>query len=936
MDMNPEIDEFTSNLQMFPDQPGNNNNRQNTATFQQGIQSKDSQMQENYDGLYNQFGLQPSDSFLSSKQDSNNSNNNNVIYKSSNNNSHMLSNLESPLGFNDMDIEFNIQPPSQPQTQQHQQQQQQQQQQSIYSQDEANQAMFHSQIQHEQQEEQSTLFPKYEDQNYRPTINMPGAFKTVNDNMDIDNSPPFTIESDLGFERHLDNNSIVTNAQIHNQDSDSLFKNQLSVPQPSNNHLTPENAALSPFDTSSRVSSSHNLPMAPHGNSLFTNGRDFHLFDEDSHSYSHGRLRNGSIDSYYAANVINMQKQFQQQQLQQQQENQMHPLQQQTPQPINMQNKNMFNELSPLTTTTSHTPSVTSLHSTQPSFFSAQQYFSRNSFEQPPSSLHRPSIDAFNTNRTSIDSQQQTPQRQQQRNPKYSFTTSISNYLPFMSDKNQQRSPPNSSSSPQNLINTPPQQPGQPSRHLLRTIFKSTNYGNNSNNNGVAVSELNNMNEMETENDQDMNYVQSSFLQNGGSGGASENHDFLMMSPTKEEPEYETMDNIVTAPKKAKRSKRSLFTRFKAPSKLEPPLEDTTAVQSVEELKTTQDNASSVNSMTGGNVSAQGSMSGTPSIATGSNQLEHTASGGSQRQAIQSQQQQQQPSSQASEPDYAALFENMGKRKNIVSSGYRKPKKPKEESLSVNNSNSTVDKSSILNFGKSSKSRNGSEHSSILQQQQSQQSYNEDDDYESDDHSSSQNMSAVSSNVSSSGHVRASMESETSNSASGITPTTSTLATASKRILGSKLMLKKKSNVKHVNNPKDAFIASLDTPVATMISKGVEVEVDLRSLDLPPDTKIFPTSIINSKNRTRGRKENKEADMVDQSKIYLCNYCSRRFKRHEHLKRHFRSLHTFEKPYDCTICHKKFSRSDNLNQHLKIHKQEEEERQRMQGIEEME
>ncbi|EDK45115.1 hypothetical protein LELG_03294, partial [Lodderomyces elongisporus NRRL YB-4239] len=155
------------------------------------------------------------------------------------------------------------------------------------------------------------------------------------------------------------------------------------------------------------------------------------------------------------------------------------------------------------------------------------------------------------------------------------------------------------------------------------------------------------------------------------------------------------------------------------------------------------------------------------------------------------------------------------------------------------------------------------------------------------------------------------------------TPGNSTLASASKRILGSKLMLKNSGGGKKLNSKsskkqkepvyeEEPIIASLDTPVATMISEGVEVQVDLASLDLPPDTKIFPTSIINSKNRTRGRKENKEADMHDESKIFLCNYCSRRFKRHEHLKRHFRSLHTFEKPYDCTICNKKFSRSDNF------------------------
>lgn len=127
-------------------------------------------------------------------------------------------------------------------------------------------------------------------------------------------------------------------------------------------------------------------------------------------------------------------------------------------------------------------------------------------------------------------------------------------------------------------------------------------------------------------------------------------------------------------------------------------------------------------------------------------------------------------------------------------------------------------------------------------------------------------------------------------------------------------MLKRKSNQLPpvMNKPPNP---------ASMVQNGVEVEIDLTSLDLPPDTQVFPTSIVNSKRRTRGRKENLEADINDLSKIFLCNYCSRRFKRQEHLKRHFRSLHTFEKPYTCNVCNKKFSRSDNLNQHLKIHKQ---------------
>lgn len=75
------------------------------------------------------------------------------------------------------------------------------------------------------------------------------------------------------------------------------------------------------------------------------------------------------------------------------------------------------------------------------------------------------------------------------------------------------------------------------------------------------------------------------------------------------------------------------------------------------------------------------------------------------------------------------------------------------------------------------------------------------------------------------------------------------------------------------------------------------------------------TPVVKVVNR-RGRKQSTE---YDPSKIYGCTMCTRKFKRQEHLKRHFRSLHTGEKPFNCEICNKKFSRNDNLGQHMKIH-----------------
>ncbi|SCV00762.1 LANO_0F08460g1_1 [Lachancea nothofagi CBS 11611] len=72
--------------------------------------------------------------------------------------------------------------------------------------------------------------------------------------------------------------------------------------------------------------------------------------------------------------------------------------------------------------------------------------------------------------------------------------------------------------------------------------------------------------------------------------------------------------------------------------------------------------------------------------------------------------------------------------------------------------------------------------------------------------------------------------------------------------------------------------------------------------------------------KTRGRKP---SPILDSSKHFACEFCDRRFKRQEHLKRHVRSLHMGEKPFGCHLCGKKFSRSDNLNQHIKTHPEDE-------------
>ena len=67
------------------------------------------------------------------------------------------------------------------------------------------------------------------------------------------------------------------------------------------------------------------------------------------------------------------------------------------------------------------------------------------------------------------------------------------------------------------------------------------------------------------------------------------------------------------------------------------------------------------------------------------------------------------------------------------------------------------------------------------------------------------------------------------------------------------------------------------------------------------------------------RRGRKQSLTEDPSKTFVCTLCSRRFRRQEHLKRHYRSLHTGDKPFECNECGKKFSRSDNLSQHARTH-----------------
>jgi len=76
--------------------------------------------------------------------------------------------------------------------------------------------------------------------------------------------------------------------------------------------------------------------------------------------------------------------------------------------------------------------------------------------------------------------------------------------------------------------------------------------------------------------------------------------------------------------------------------------------------------------------------------------------------------------------------------------------------------------------------------------------------------------------------------------------------------------------------------------------------------------------------KTRGRTAPTKEMGVRKGTTYTCKVegCRKTFTRHEHLKRHVRSLHMHEKNYMCALpfCDKTFARRDNLLQHERKHK----------------
>ncbi|KAL8787792.1 MAG: hypothetical protein Q9213_001979 [Squamulea squamosa] len=139
--------------------------------------------------------------------------------------------------------------------------------------------------------------------------------------------------------------------------------------------------------------------------------------------------------------------------------------------------------------------------------------------------------------------------------------------------------------------------------------------------------------------------------------------------------------------------------------------------------------------------------------------------------------------------------------------------------------------------------------------------------------------------------------------------------TAPKKAAASKILVSADSKTSDATQSAEEGPSPQQTSGQQQNSSATDSNAGSSDTNPAPSSTDTPTAASQPISR-RGRKQSLTEDP---SKQFVCTLCSRRFRRQEHLKRHYRSLHTHDKPFECNECGKKFSRSDNLSQHARTH-----------------
>ena len=94
---------------------------------------------------------------------------------------------------------------------------------------------------------------------------------------------------------------------------------------------------------------------------------------------------------------------------------------------------------------------------------------------------------------------------------------------------------------------------------------------------------------------------------------------------------------------------------------------------------------------------------------------------------------------------------------------------------------------------------------------------------------------------------------------------------------------------------------------------SIDFEVEPQIENVVPTRRGRPRS---SRRSSSQRQSVTNVQATDPSRQFFCPLCSRAFRRREHCKRHYETVHVGERPFVCYNCSKAFSRSDNLQAHI--------------------